>query len=191
MHPYFDIPGPHLFGHRGASCEAPENTLPAFSRALEHGVPFLELDCHATRDGEIVVLHDAEVARPPRRSDLGALVRQLSVWRGLPARWTATFPFRSAGCVAAFQGCGAYPTRLNRGEAGGPRSRRWCAGAPRERFARVLLASAEPILAAIVALDPNGASAKRTCRVRHRRGGSGFVPRGRALQIPDAFGRRS
>ncbi|MEE8557897.1 MAG: glycerophosphodiester phosphodiesterase [Myxococcota bacterium] len=63
MHPYFDIPTPHLFGHRGASAEAPENTLPAFERAQASGVPYLEMDCHATRDGEIVILHDAEVAR--------------------------------------------------------------------------------------------------------------------------------
>ena len=63
MHPFFDIRPPHLFAHRGASAEAPENTLPAFARAIEHGVRYLELDCHATRDGEIVVLHDAELER--------------------------------------------------------------------------------------------------------------------------------
>ena len=63
MHPYFSAPLPHLFGHRGASGEAPENTLPAFELALAQGVPFLETDCHATRDGEIVLLHDPQVDR--------------------------------------------------------------------------------------------------------------------------------
>lgn len=48
-----------LFGHRGASAELPENTLPAFQRALDLGVDALELDVHATKDGVFVVSHDA------------------------------------------------------------------------------------------------------------------------------------
>lgn len=47
-----------LFGHRGASIELPENTLPAFQRALELGANALELDVHATNDGVFVVSHD-------------------------------------------------------------------------------------------------------------------------------------
>ena len=50
-----------LIAHRGASRERPENTLPAFFRALELGADGLELDVHATRDGVIVVHHDAAV----------------------------------------------------------------------------------------------------------------------------------
>ena len=61
MHPYFDQPRPHLFAHQGASGEAPSNTLPAFERALELGIVYLETDCHATRDGEIVLCHDETV----------------------------------------------------------------------------------------------------------------------------------
>lgn len=63
MHPFLAAPAPHLFGHRGASGEAPENTLAAFEKALAQGVPFLEMDCHATLDGEIVVCHDARLER--------------------------------------------------------------------------------------------------------------------------------
>ncbi len=63
MHPYFSLPLPHVFGHRGASGEAPENTREAFELALSQGVRFLEMDCHATHDGEIVILHDADVDR--------------------------------------------------------------------------------------------------------------------------------
>ena len=51
---------PQLIAHRGASREFPENTLPAFLRALELGADGLELDVHATRDGVIVVHHDAQ-----------------------------------------------------------------------------------------------------------------------------------
>ena len=45
-------------GHRGARGLAPENTLPAFERALEVGVTTLELDIGVTADGVVVVAHD-------------------------------------------------------------------------------------------------------------------------------------
>ena len=47
-----------LQGHRGARGLAPENTLAAFSKALEVGVTTLELDVGITRDGVVVVSHD-------------------------------------------------------------------------------------------------------------------------------------
>lgn len=45
--------------HRGARGLLPENTLPAFARALSIGVTTLELDCAITRDGVVVVSHDS------------------------------------------------------------------------------------------------------------------------------------
>ncbi len=45
-------------GHRGCRGHLPENTLPAFARALELGVNTLELDVAVTRDGVVVVHHD-------------------------------------------------------------------------------------------------------------------------------------
>ena len=45
-------------GHRGCRGYLPENTLPAFARALEMGVNTLELDVGVTRDGVVVVHHD-------------------------------------------------------------------------------------------------------------------------------------
>lgn len=47
-----------LQGHRGARGLAPENTLPAFTRALEIGVTTLETDLAVTRDGVLVLSHD-------------------------------------------------------------------------------------------------------------------------------------
>lgn len=47
-----------LQGHRGARGLAPENTLPAFDRALDIGVTTLELDVAVTADGVLVVSHD-------------------------------------------------------------------------------------------------------------------------------------
>ena len=47
-----------LQGHRGTRGNAPENTLPAFERALEIGVSTLELDIGVTADGVVVIAHD-------------------------------------------------------------------------------------------------------------------------------------
>jgi glycerophosphoryl diester phosphodiesterase len=62
-HPYFDLPTPIVIGHRGASGELPENTLPAFERAIAQGAAILETDAHLTRDGEVVLSHDPLVDR--------------------------------------------------------------------------------------------------------------------------------
>ena len=47
-----------IIAHRGASHEYPENTLPAFRRAVEIGVDEIETDLVETRDGVIVLHHD-------------------------------------------------------------------------------------------------------------------------------------
>jgi glycerophosphoryl diester phosphodiesterase len=52
-----------LYAHRGASAERPENTMPAFERAVELGVDALELDVHLTHDAQLVVAHDDTAAR--------------------------------------------------------------------------------------------------------------------------------
>ncbi len=54
---------PRIVAHRGASHEAPENTLAAFRRAWELGVECVELDVHLTKDGEVVVMHDPNTRR--------------------------------------------------------------------------------------------------------------------------------
>jgi glycerophosphoryl diester phosphodiesterase len=53
---------PAVIAHRGASGVLPENTLPAYERAIEQGADMIEIDLHRTRDGAIVVMHDAELA---------------------------------------------------------------------------------------------------------------------------------
>ena len=50
-----------LQGHRGARGLAPENTLPAFERALAIGVSSMELDIAVTADGVVVVSHDTRL----------------------------------------------------------------------------------------------------------------------------------
>ena len=52
-----------ILAHRGASYTAPENTIPAFELAMEHGADGVELDVHLSKDGELVVIHDERVDR--------------------------------------------------------------------------------------------------------------------------------
>lgn len=60
--------------HRGYSSIAPENTLSAVARAIEAGADWAEIDAQETKDGVVVLLHDASLARtgldPRRLADL-------------------------------------------------------------------------------------------------------------------------
>lgn len=67
-----------VIAHRGASAELPENTLPAFERAVELGVDFVELDVHADAAGRLVVIHD----RPPSGGRYPTLEEALDLLRG-------------------------------------------------------------------------------------------------------------
>jgi glycerophosphoryl diester phosphodiesterase len=49
--------------HRGDQAEAPENTLKAFADAIAAGADWVELDVYTTRDGQVVVSHDASTGR--------------------------------------------------------------------------------------------------------------------------------
>ncbi|MFN2628837.1 MAG: glycerophosphodiester phosphodiesterase [Gaiellaceae bacterium] len=67
-----------MIAHRGASWDLPENTLPAFERAIELGADYVEFDVHARRDGALVVTHG-----PPRdRAGLPMLEQVLALCRG-------------------------------------------------------------------------------------------------------------
>ena len=52
-----------IFGHRGASSDAPENTLKAFNKAIELEAEYIEFDAHQSKDGEIVIIHDGNTLR--------------------------------------------------------------------------------------------------------------------------------
>lgn len=57
------LPQPVIFAHRGASANAPENTIAAFELALEQNADAIELDVKLSADGQAVVIHDAKVDR--------------------------------------------------------------------------------------------------------------------------------
>jgi glycerophosphoryl diester phosphodiesterase len=54
---------PHIIAHRGASQDAPENTLAAYHLAWEQGADGIEGDFHLTVDGRIVCIHDKDTKR--------------------------------------------------------------------------------------------------------------------------------
>ena len=50
-----------VIAHRGASGHRPENTHAAYALAVEQGADMIEIDLHRTRDGAVVITHDAEL----------------------------------------------------------------------------------------------------------------------------------
>lgn len=60
---WFTEQTPLILGHRGASADAPENTLKAFKLAIEQGADGFEFDVQLSADGIPVVIHDHTVER--------------------------------------------------------------------------------------------------------------------------------
>jgi glycerophosphoryl diester phosphodiesterase len=59
----YTLTKPIVIAHRGASSDAPENTMKAFSRAIEIGADMIELDIHMTLDNQLVCIHDNDLDR--------------------------------------------------------------------------------------------------------------------------------
>ncbi len=104
MHPFLAGLRPTLhISHRGGAALAPENTLLAFERAVRaHRTDMLELDVHVTRDGELVVAHDATVNRCSNGTgEISALtlaeLRALDFGFRFTRDGGASFPFRGQG----------------------------------------------------------------------------------------------
>lgn len=93
---------PLVIAHRGSSGTHPENTLAAFKQAITDGADIIELDLRMTRDGHVVVLHDATVARTTdgqgeiEELDLNQ-IKALDAGFRFSTDGGETFPFRSRG----------------------------------------------------------------------------------------------
>jgi glycerophosphoryl diester phosphodiesterase len=102
---------PLVIAHRGASAYLPEHTLDAKALAHKMGADYIEQDVVATRDDELVVLHDIYLDRvtnvaesfPARTRDDGRYyvrdfdleeLRSLSVWERMNADGSAVYPGR-------------------------------------------------------------------------------------------------
>ncbi|HXV36326.1 MAG TPA: glycerophosphodiester phosphodiesterase, partial [Myxococcota bacterium] len=117
---------PLVIAHRGASAYRPENTLAAFALAVEQRADMIETDLHLSRDGAIVVRHDADLAgiglrREIRETDL-ARIRELDAGEGerVPTldeildRFGAAIPFNlelKVGAGGAYAGLEAAVLR--------------------------------------------------------------------------------
>src|ERR671916_49981 len=67
------VPRPLVYAHRGGAALRPENTIAAFDHGLALGADGLELDVHLSKDGVVVVHHDASLERTTdARGPLGA-----------------------------------------------------------------------------------------------------------------------
>ena len=92
---------PQIVAHRGASGEAPENTLAAYRRALAIGVDAVELDVHLSADGEVVVIHDFMLGRTADGSGLVGDLPFAALRRLDAGRW-----FERRLCGGAHPGAG-------------------------------------------------------------------------------------
>lgn len=88
--------------HRGGALLAPEETLVAFTRAVEVGADVLELDVHSTADGIVVIMHDETVDRTT--DGTGSInsmsfeaLRQLDAGYNFTRDHGATYPHRGQG----------------------------------------------------------------------------------------------
>jgi glycerophosphoryl diester phosphodiesterase len=99
-HEFFRAPRPRVFAHRGGAALAPENTMAAFDRGLALGADGLEIDVRLSRDGVVVVHHDATLART---TDCPRAVRDLTadelaaVDAGFRFEHDGCFPYRGKG----------------------------------------------------------------------------------------------
>ena len=57
------VPWPAVIAHRGASFNAPEETVPSYTLARELGADYLEMDIQRTKDGVLIALHDNTLER--------------------------------------------------------------------------------------------------------------------------------
>ncbi|HEX5473399.1 MAG TPA: glycerophosphodiester phosphodiesterase [Vicinamibacterales bacterium] len=102
-HPALALGRPQVFAHRGGSALRPENTLAAFDHGLALGADGLELDVHLSRDGIVVVHHDAMLDRttdghgPLAALTADELARLDTGFHFTPASRRGTFPFRGQG----------------------------------------------------------------------------------------------
>ena len=199
-HPY--LAGAPLFiAHRGGAALAPENTMAAFTAAVDQwDADVLEMDVRRTADGKVVVIHDATV---DRTCDGSGAVRELP-WSEVRT-FDAGHRFRDLAGEPAFRGRGvciplldevleSFPgTRINV-EAKTPEVAPLLVETILRHAAqhRVLMAAelegARPSRYGYP--GPHGAS-RRQIRLfyllHHRRLGFLYTPRADALQVPDAW----
>ncbi len=112
---------PLSVAHRGHSIEFPENTLPAYRKAIELGVEMIECDVNITRDGQLVMIHDATLDRTTngtgrvssltfdeiQRLDAGAKFNPEFAGVRVPSTEETLLLYKEAGIASCFEVKGA------------------------------------------------------------------------------------
>ena len=88
----------------GARSHFPEDTIEAFDAALDGGANALETDVHLTRDGQVVVFHDAT---GHRIAGVHAAIASVDLQHAL--NWDVGFQFETAHGTRPFQNAGFRP----------------------------------------------------------------------------------
>lgn len=103
-----------LIAHRGASGHAPENTLAAFRLAAESRADYFEIDCRLSKDGQVVLVHDADLERTAgHAAEVGSLsleeLKLLDVGSWFGSDFTGErIPTLVESLDAATADCGVY-----------------------------------------------------------------------------------
>ncbi|MEP6571810.1 MAG: glycerophosphodiester phosphodiesterase family protein [Gemmatimonadota bacterium] len=102
MNPLLDLSAHPVIAHRGASAEAPENTLAAFERAASLGADAFELDVRLAADSVPVVMHDPSLERTTDRSGMvsaltSAQIQSSDAGAMFSSDGGRTFPWRGRG----------------------------------------------------------------------------------------------
>ncbi len=112
---------PLSVAHRGHSIAYPENTLVAYRQAIELGVEMIECDVNVTRDGQLVMIHDATLDRTTngsgrvsaaawdeiQRLDAGSKFKPEFAGERVPSTEAALQLFKEAGLYSCFEVKGA------------------------------------------------------------------------------------
>ena len=106
------LPRPRIWAHRGASHDAPENTLAAFELAERQGADGIELDAQLCQSGEVVVLHDESLGRT---TGFAGLIGETpwSIVRGLDAGARKDERFRGERVPLLADVLRAFPRLIN------------------------------------------------------------------------------
>jgi glycerophosphoryl diester phosphodiesterase len=91
-----------IIAHRGFSGAYPENTMLSFEKAAELPIDAIELDIHSSRDGKLVVIHDATLNRTTNMTGRvfdhsWEQLKQADAGYGFDPDGNHTFPFRGKG----------------------------------------------------------------------------------------------